>query len=201
MYIGIIGLGFVGTAIYNCFKDKNLNIAIYDKYKNGGIGSFKDILKCDILYLCLPTLYCEKNGYNTIELQYILKKLDIENFNGIILIKSTVLPGFCMEQNKKYEKLKIIHNPEFLTARTADIDFKNQKHIILGVTESSSNKESKKIVELFHNEYFTPCELTICSSDESETIKICANSFYSVKIQFFTGDVSSKIPSFFTTKS
>ena len=35
MKIGIIGIGCVGTALQKDFIDKNINISIYDKYKNG----------------------------------------------------------------------------------------------------------------------------------------------------------------------
>ena len=46
MKIGIIGIGFVGNAIMKFFEKKNKkkNLLLYDKYKNGGIGSFTDIL-------------------------------------------------------------------------------------------------------------------------------------------------------------
>ena len=33
MYIGIIGIGFVGNAMLNSFKNLNINTLCYDKYK------------------------------------------------------------------------------------------------------------------------------------------------------------------------
>ena len=36
-----------------------------------------------------------------------------------------------------------------------------------------------------HNKYFFKSIIKICTSNESETMKICVNSFYAVKIQFF----------------
>ena len=43
-----------------------------------------------------------------------------------------------------YKDLNIIYNPEFLSAKTANEDFINQQHIILGYTEQS--KESVSLV-------------------------------------------------------
>ena len=57
MKIGIIGLGFVGNAIYQSLLLKNLkdNLIIYDKFKDGGIGTFEQTLTSNILFLALPT--------------------------------------------------------------------------------------------------------------------------------------------------
>ena len=51
--IGVIGLGFVGGAIFKSFNLKAIAIEAYDKFKNGGMGSLENMLKKDILFLCL----------------------------------------------------------------------------------------------------------------------------------------------------
>jgi nucleotide sugar dehydrogenase len=188
MKIGIIGIGFVGNAIMRFFEKKieKKKLLLYDKYKNGGIGSFTDILDSDILYLCLPTLYSEeKKCYDTSALIETINKLNTSNFLGSILIKSTVEPLFCEKLNREYKKLKIIHNPEFLSARTAVKDFENTKQIIIGHTSQEMSIDSASQVELFYRDMFPNSIINICSSTESEIMKICVNSFYSVKIQFF----------------
>ena len=58
--IGIIGLGFVGGSMYKSFKLKGFDVIGYDKFKNGGIGSFEETLAANIIFLCLPTLFDEK---------------------------------------------------------------------------------------------------------------------------------------------
>lgn len=186
MKIGIIGLGYVGSAIYDFYSNiKGIDdIGVYDKYKNGGIGSFKQCLNSDFLYLCLPTPYCSKTKrYLVDQIEITVENLYKNEYNGIILIKSTVLPGFSAKLSKIYTDLNILHNPEFLSAKTASKDFANQSHTILGFT--NSNQDIKDKLVAFHRMIFPKSELTLCSSDESETIKISANSFYAVKIQFF----------------
>ena len=65
MKIGIIGIGCVGNAIKEDFTSKGIEVIIYDKYKNGGIGQFEDTLICDLIFLCLPTPYdYSKKSYN-----------------------------------------------------------------------------------------------------------------------------------------
>ena len=62
-------------------------------------------------------------------------------FKGIFVCKSTVEPGTSNDLAKKYG-IKIIHNPEFLSAKTAFEDFHNQKHIVLGKTSKINDYNS-----------------------------------------------------------
>tara|TARA_B110000037_G_C17096406_1_gene496163 strand:- start:964 stop:1764 length:801 start_codon:yes stop_codon:yes gene_type:complete len=181
--IGIIGIGFVGNAIKSFFNIKKNNVFCYDKYQEK-YNNFENILHTEILFLCLPTLYSDnEKEYDKKPLEENIKLLSENNYNGIIIIKSTVEPTITKYFNNKYDNLKIVHNPEFLSAKTATEDFKNQNHIILGFTVQS--KKIEKDITNFYKFYFPYSEITISDSDESETIKICCNSFYSVKIQFF----------------
>ena len=45
--IGVIGLGFVGSAMLKSFELKNIDVIGYDKYKN--IGTFESMLKANIV--------------------------------------------------------------------------------------------------------------------------------------------------------
>lgn len=188
MKVCIIGYGFVGNAIYNSLLKKNFkpytNLFIYDKYKNGGIGEIN--YDSNIIFLCLPTLYNnEKNDY---DITSILETCDIlkeKEYNGIVVLKSTLLPETTLYLSKLYSKLNIYHNPEFLTARTALEDFDNQKHIVIGTPYIEYDKNINIILDFYKNNY-PEAEISVCSSTESESMKIFCNSFYSVKIQFFT---------------
>ena len=184
MKIGIIGLGFVGSAINEVLKLKKIsNIKIYDKFKNGGIGKLEDCFDTDFIFLCLPTEYDqERKDYNLDPINENLNLLNRNSYDGIIIIKSTVLPGTTEKLSNKFENLNLCHNPEFLTARTATKDFLNQKHIILGKTK---NSKSFDYLKKFYEENWLNAVISVCSSKESESIKIFCNSFYAVKIQFF----------------
>lgn len=180
--VGIIGVGFVGDAILNSFQTLGIDVKPYDKYKN--IGTFKDTLNSNIIFLCLPTLYSQEKGeYDKSALHEICKELQNEHFSGPVVIKSTVEPGTSEHLSKLYN-LHIIHNPEFLTARTAREDFHKQTHIVLGST-SIGGEDDINTVKNFYTKYYT-AEISICKSWESEAMKSFANSFYAMKVQIFT---------------
>lgn len=185
MSVGIIGLGFVGNAMYQSFKLFNIDIIGFDKYKNGGIGKFQDILNTNILFLALPTPFDTNiNMYNYDSIEETLKILKDSCYEGVIVIKSTLTPETTDFLESKYN-LPLIHNPEFLTARTAFEDFHNQKHIVLGKGELVSEEKYKIILD-FYKKYYPNAEISECSSKESESMKLFLNSFYAVKVQFFT---------------
>jgi nucleotide sugar dehydrogenase len=182
--VGIIGLGFVGGAMFKSFQLKEINTVGYDKYKNGGIGSLEDILKTDFVFLCLPTLFDEiKNCYNKDAIYEVCNSLQTNNYKGIVIIKSTVEPETTNNLTNKYD-LKFIHNPEFLTARTAFKDFHNQKHIVLGIGSNCSEKNLIKVKD-FYSTNFPLANISTCNSLESESMKIMCNSFYASKIMLF----------------
>lgn len=183
--IGIIGLGFVGGAMLKSFSELGVNIqSTFDKYKNGGIGKIEDLLQCEIIFSALPTVYSEQlKEYNKKPLEETCDFLKSNNYSGLLIVKSTVEPGTCEDFSEKYG-LKILHNPEFLTARTAYEDFHNQKHIVIGKTRLVSDEEHK-LVSDFYTFFYNNATTSLCTSRESESMKIFCNCFYAVKVQFF----------------
>jgi len=183
MKVGIIGLGFVGGAMFQSFQEKGVDVHGFDKYKK--IGSFDKCLECEILFLCLPTQFNENtNCYDKSCIEEVCGSISGYNYNGIIVIKSTIEPLTTERLQKSYPELKFIHNPEFLTARTAFEDFHNQKHIVLGKSNIVTLQEIE-LVKDFYKFHYPDADISICSCTESESMKIYLNCFYSVKIQFF----------------
>ena len=184
MKIGIIGLGFVGSAIHDFLLSHKIDTTVYDKYKDGGIGDLDHCLQTDILFLALPTLYdIENKQYDTSAIVETLDYLQKHEYTGIILNKSTIEPTSTDTWDKKYN-LSLVHNPEFLTARTASKDFANQNHIVLGFGTHCS-QDQKNRVSSWYKTLFPKAQISMCASNESEMMKITANSFYATKIQFF----------------
>jgi len=183
MQVGIIGIGFVGGAIYDTLLEKGCALHGYDLFKK--IGAFEDVIATDILFLCLPTQYdASKKAYDKSAISDTCSKLSSCEYKGIIVIKSTVEPTTTGELATKYPNLSFVHNPEFLTAATAKEDFANQKHIVLGGTPST-NPSHLEMLRAFYSQHFEEAEISVCSSTESESMKIFANTFYAVKIQYF----------------
>jgi len=182
----VIGLGFVGSALHKSFALKKVvPLGGYDRFKNGGIGSLEECLCSPIIFLCLPTLYDEVKGeYDKSAIRETLVKLEQHEYDGVVVLKSTVEPGTTDDLSKIHPKLSIMHNPEFLSAATAFYDFHNQTHIVLGQGANCSN-EQVQLVHDFYHAHYPDAEISRCTSMESESMKSFVNSFYAVKIQFF----------------
>ena len=187
--IGISGIGFVGSAMCESFLLKgykhNISLFTYDKYKNDGIGHFDDLLKTNILFIALPTQYNIINkSYDINSITDTLELLKKNEYNGIIVIKSTLEPLTTNLLSCQY-KLNIVHNPEFLTAKTALHDFNNQKHIVIGKGINCDEVKFNQLINFYKINY-PESEISICTSTESESMKLFLNGFYAVKIQYFT---------------
>tara|TARA_B100001093_G_C26647860_1_gene936122 strand:+ start:219 stop:1043 length:825 start_codon:yes stop_codon:yes gene_type:complete len=180
--IGIIGIGFVGNAIKKFFENK-IETICYDKFKN--FSKLTDILSTDLVFLCLPTLFDNnKNEYNKEAIIETCNYLDNMEYSGLIIIKSTVEPETTTFISKKYPKLKLFHNPEFLTARTAVEDFANQNNIIIGYGPNITYNDTENLYNFFKL-YYPNATITQINSTESECIKLFCNSFGASKVMLF----------------
>jgi UDPglucose 6-dehydrogenase len=183
--IGVIGIGVVVKAVFDFFvKRDNIKTIGYDKYKKEYNKNKEKLLECDIIFFCLPTEYKKeiKNYDHSITEEYI-KWLEEKEYKGWSIIKSTIEPTKTQEWNEKYNKLKIIHNPEFLTSRTSEEDFINQNHIVIGYTKQTEN-QTEEIIN-FYKKNFKNVKISVGRSIETEMMKIWCNSFYAIKIQVF----------------
>lgn len=184
MKISIIGIGFVGGAMYDSFLTKTKECYAYDKFKK--IGNIEQCINTDIMFFCLPTLFSEeKMEYDKSSIYETCEILKEKEYKGIIVLKSTVEPMTTEHLVKEYPMLKFIHNPEFLTAKTAYEDFHNQSHIVLGISSNIKEKDIEMVKKMY-SEFYPKAEISLCSSTESESMKIFCNTFYSVKVQYFT---------------
>ncbi len=187
--ISMIGLGFVGSAMMESFILKGYKVDedlfIYDKFKDGGIGTFESTLKSKIIFMALPTMYDEnKHTYDMSAIEEVSQLLVQNNYKGAVLLKSTVVPETTMDLCKRFN-LKFIHNPEFLTARTAFEDFHNQAHVVLGKTDNCDDDTYDTVVKFYENLY-PDAEISKCSCTESESMKLFVNCFYAMKVQINT---------------
>jgi nucleotide sugar dehydrogenase len=182
--IGIVGQGFVGTAIREGFKNYYHNLFFYDKdMSKSNTESLKDLChKTDMIFVCLPTpMTGEGECYTGIvegviyEIDQIAESLDRKT----IIIKSTIPPGTTELINSKVNNVDVIFNPEFLTEANAVEDFKNQDRIILG----GHSKDFDKVQNLF-SQVFTDVPIIATNSTTAEIVKYTTNTFLSTKVSF-----------------
>lgn len=179
--IGVIGNGFVGGAIIRGFA-LYADVKFYDKQPERSGHSLEDVCQSEFVFLCLPSPMTKKSGGPT-DLSIIkdfCKELKDKNLlSPIYILKSTVPIGTTSALADEFG-LKIIHSPEFLTARNADIDFITPSRIILGGPECLCDN----VEPLFRNR-FPGSNIIRMTSNESEAVKYICNTFFAVKVLFF----------------
>jgi UDPglucose 6-dehydrogenase len=172
--IGIIGIGTVGKAVEHWFNKETYPLFLYDKYKK--IGSIQEVNKAEIVFICVPTPFHEKSGYDDTA---VIEALNILSPPKIVVIKSTILPGSTEKFQKQFPQYKVLFNPEFLVAKTAKQDFLKPNKQIIGYT-SKSRKIAKKILKILPR---ASCQ-RIVPSKEAEMIKYFVNCFLAMRVVF-----------------
>lgn len=181
--VGIIGCGFVGTAFLNGFKYFT-DVKAYDKFKR--IHSWRhlpmvEVVQQDVLFVCVPTPEAEDGSCDTSIVMKVLKDIsEISSENKPVLIKSTIPPEFCSAAQSSFENLEVIHSPEFLTQRLADIEFATQNRVILGRDEGVS----PVVVELFEK-VFLSIQVIQTTWKVAALLKYGLNTFFATKVSFF----------------
>jgi UDPglucose 6-dehydrogenase len=102
-----------------------------------------------------------------------------ERKDNIFIIKSTVTPGAVEKYIDKYPGMEIIHSPEFLTERSARLDFINASRIILG----GAPKNTEKVKKLFRAR-FPATKIIETDATTAQFIKYMNNTFFAVKVSF-----------------
>ncbi len=178
MNIGIVGQGFVGNAVFEKFK-KFFKVFTFDIKRdlcNSSIEEIKE--KCRVVFICLPTPM-NKDGSCDISLVENTLKLFCNQRDIIIINKSTVPPGTTEKFKKKYSKIQIVFNPEFLTERNAVEDFNNQNRVILG-----GPRPATTIIKNLFNNVFPKANVIKTGSTHAEMIKYFTNTFLATKVSF-----------------
>ena len=178
--IGIIGNGFVGGAVANGFKDF-CDVRIFDTDEERRTHTYTDVVFSDFVFVCLPTPMVDMEGgkCNLSILENFFEELPTI-CEGTFIIKSTVPIGTTEKLCIKYPHLKIVHNPEFLTAANAKEYFVNaDRHVIGGKEEWVSD------VEDFYKMCYPDIPVFTMKSSESECVKYFANCFLAAKVMVF----------------
>lgn len=176
--VGIIGCGFVGTAILNGFKYFT-DVKAYDKFKE--IQTLVATAQQDVLFVCVPTPEGEDGACDTSIVWEVLENIsEVAPDGKPVLIKSTIPPEFCPAAQAAFQNLEIIQSPEFLTQRLADIEFATQSRVILG----RDGGISPVVTELFER-VFLGIQVIQTSWKVAALVKYGLNTFFATKISFF----------------
>ena len=175
--VGIIGHGFVGAAMSQIGPSQ-----IYDPNKEEFSNNQKAFSQ-DFVFVCVPTPPNQDGELDTSIVEASVKNWkELKKENSILIIKSTIPVGTVDALCEKMTENKIVHNPEFLTERTANEDFFNPIEVIVG-----GNKEAADSVLSFYKDFYGQKDIQYFSvpAKTAEMIKMTRNSFYALKVSFF----------------
>lgn len=184
--IGVVGKGFVGTAVAHGFSHQTgygAEIRIYDIDPEKSQDTLDETVnKSEFIFLSVPTP-ADKDGFN--DLSIVRSALrDIESIckspDNIILVRSTVVPGTTRALQKEFPNLRMVFNPEFLTERSASFDFINQTRVILGGDKQYTNK----VKYLYKNRFGDFLPVLETNFETAEMIKYMNNLFFATKVSF-----------------
>jgi len=181
--VGIVGQGFVGTAIYEGLRNF-YDIRTYDIDETKSNSTLeKLVLHSDIIFQCLPTPMRSTGECDLTIVEDSLKNIDELsrqlNRTPIVIIKSTVPPGTCEKLNDTFISLNIIFSPEFLTEANSIEDFKNQTRIILG----GPRPYTTQVKTMFRKAY-PHIPIIKTGYKTAEMVKYFINNFLSTKVSF-----------------
>tara|TARA_B100000780_G_scaffold18876_1_gene12255 strand:+ start:7 stop:852 length:846 start_codon:yes stop_codon:yes gene_type:complete len=182
MIIGIVGQGYVGTAIKEGFQ-QHYEVATYDKYdeEKSTANLWTLTLRSNVIFVCVPTPMNTDGTCHTDIVESVVKEIDDCNHKHkpIVVIKSTVPPGTTDRLHKKYKNIDVIFNPEFLTEANFLEDFKNQSRIILGGVRRGTN-----LLRQVYSKVFPHATIVKTGSKTAEMTKYFINSFLATKVSF-----------------
>lgn len=202
MNIGIIGQGFVGSAIREGLKDF-YNVYGYDvdRFKCHNMENINHenrleylVNSSDIIFACLPTPMRKDGTCDTRILETVLKKVyDVVKKSRksprhsdflsklaspkTVVIKSTVEPGTTERLAAEFRGINICFSPEFLTEANSFNDFKNQSRILVG-------GDGAKIVKQMFRKPFPDIPIVVTQPKTAEMVKYFINCFLATKVTF-----------------
>ena len=182
MKLGIIGNGFVGSAVANGFDIDVEQFIVDPKFNDNTIYDLVNNFDPPILFVCVPTP--KQDTHMDVDVscvREVLQELHQLEYKGIVIIKSTITPDHLTKMKKDF-KLKVVYNPEFLTEANAHHDFLNPNMQVLGgkwkdcetVEKAYIRHSSVKIVPTFKVDLIT-----------ASLIKYTINSWLATKVTFF----------------
>jgi len=180
--LGIIGHGFVGSAVSNGFKKDVQKLIVDPLLTDVTIETCVKYFGADALFVCVPTPETYSGDVDVSIASNVLTELRDLNYTGVVIIKSTITPNHLTKFKKDNSNLRLVYNPEFLTEANSNADFLNPNMQILGgkwtdceyVERLYVRHSSVRVVPTFKTDLIT-----------ASLLKYTINSWLATKVVFF----------------
>lgn len=179
--IAIVGLGYIGTKIYDFFKSHSYDVYRFDiNPDKSDVKKIEDLNghNLDFAFICVPTPMAEDGSCDTFLVEDSVKKIKAKT----IVIQSTVEPGTTERLEKETGK-DILFVPEYFgeTKNHFLNDLNSRTFFIIG----GRPEIRKKITGLYKNIFDSKqTHFGFFSSTQAEIIKYMDNSYLATKVLF-----------------
>lgn len=173
--IAVIGCGVVGSAVAEFYRDRGH--AVIEQDPRFAEDRYHDIgASAELAFVCVPTPTAGKSQDLT-AVYDVMASLKAVSFDGVVVLKSTVLPGTCDLITAAYPEIRLVHNPEFLTAAKPLEDLIDQPAALL------SGEHAVEAADIAYIPHQIPCYV---SHDYrvTELAKYLHNTFLATKVAF-----------------
>jgi len=174
MKIGILGLGYVGSAVAH--SHRNQELIIRDPKLGIDSATIEEIKQCNAIYVCVPTPMSEDGHCDSSYVEDVLH--EIADYRNVIICKSTVPPGVYLKLQEQYPN--IVHAPEFLTAANAIQDYESSTWVLIGGNQQFS-EQARDIIKVSTIEAKSYHLTNIATAS---LFKYMANAFMATKVTF-----------------
>jgi Predicted UDP-glucose 6-dehydrogenase len=180
MKLGIVGHGFVGTAVDHGFT-KDVQKFIVDP-KHNSTNTIEDLIKFKphATFVAVPTPQLESGECNTAILEDVLQQLN--KSKGLLVIVKSTVPSYKLQSMiEQCVDLRIVYNPEFLTEKNYIDDFVNPfMHVFGGINADTD------AVEKLYKEHSECKECPVFKTDivTASMVKYCINGLLATKVTF-----------------
>ena len=180
MKLGIVGHGFVGTAVDHGFT-RDIQKFIVDP-KHNSTNTIEDLIKFkpDATFVAVPTPQLESGECNTEILEGVMQQLNTSK--GLLVIVKSTVPAYKLQKiQEECINIRIVYNPEFLTEKNYIDDFVNPAMHVFG----GMNKDTDAVEKLYR-EHSDCKECPVYKTDliTASMVKYCINSFLATKVTF-----------------
>ena len=179
--VGIVGQGFVGSALREVFS-QHYKVYTHDKVQTD-LSTHKSIYglsrDCDVVFICVPTPMREDGSCDVSIVKDVVCEACSTGRKNIITIKSTIPPNTTKTLQELCQDSQIVFNPEFLLERRAEEDMRKTSRIILGGPRPATTR-----LKQFYSLIFPNADIIKTDSTIAEMVKYLTNSFLAVKVSF-----------------